>query len=60
MDSKAFQLRCEKCRWSEFSSGLTKDLAHLHEIKKCATCGGKRKFRCPKCGGTMDMKRLPK
>lgn len=56
--NKIFELRCTRCRYSEFSSGLTADLKHLFEIKRCATCGGKRQFRCPKCGGTMPLRRL--
>lgn len=56
--NKVFQLRCKKCLYSEFSSGLKGDLTHLHEYKKCLTCGGPRKFRCPKCGGMFEMKRI--
>ncbi len=56
--NKLFQLRCQRCRYSEFSSGLTADLKQFVEIKACLNCHGKRKFRCPKCGGTMDLKRL--
>lgn len=56
--NKVFQLRCKRCLHSEFSSGLTVDLAHLAEIKKCANCGGKRTFRCPKCGGIYLMNRI--
>jgi len=56
--NKLFQIRCQRCRWSEFSSGLSKDLTHLTEIKKCQNCGGKRTFKCKKCGGMAPMKRL--
>jgi transcription elongation factor Elf1 len=55
---KLFQLRCQRCRYSEMSSGLSPDLKHLFEIKKCATCGGPRKFRCPRCGSIAVMKRV--
>lgn len=55
---KVFQLRCKKCLYSEFSSGLTKDLSHLKEVKVSAMCNGKRQFRCMKCGGLMEMKRI--
>lgn len=56
--NKLFQIKCQKCLYSEFSSGLTADLKHLTEVKVCATCHGKRRFRCRKCGGLMLMKRL--
>jgi len=56
--AKLFQLRCLRCRYSEMSTGLSTDLKHLFEIKKCATCGGPRKFRCPRCGSIATMKRV--
>lgn len=56
--NKLFQIRCQRCRYSEFSSGLKADLTHLVELKACEKCGGKRKFRCPKCGGLAPMVRL--
>lgn len=45
-----FLIKCTKCSWNRVSTGLSEDLKDLKEIKKCATCGGPRKFRCPKCG----------
>lgn len=58
---KKFILRCSKCRFGVLSTGLSEDLKHLHEIKKCATCGGPRTFRCNKCGnGTMKLMRIKK
>lgn len=56
--NKLFQIRCNRCHYSEFSTGLSSDLKHLFEIKKCKDCGGKRKFRCPKCGNPATMTRL--
>jgi len=55
---KLFRIKCNKCNWVEFSSGLSKDLAHLREIKKCSTCGGPRKFKCLKCGLPCKMTRM--
>jgi hypothetical protein len=44
---KRFLIKC-RCGWSELNTGLTEDLTHLKEIKKCKNCGG-RSFQCPKC-----------
>lgn len=56
---KNFVIRCNKCCWSRISSGLTADLADLHEIKSnCPTCGKARKFQCAKCGRPAFMKRI--
>jgi hypothetical protein len=56
---KKFLIRCRNCKWYEFSTGLSSDLEHLHEIKKgCVNCGGPRKFRCPKCGMSALMHRV--
>lgn len=56
--NKLFFIRCPRCNWKELTSGRTADMTHLTEIKKCANCGGKRNFKCPKCGGIAAMKRL--
>lgn len=53
-----FILRCLKCRWARMSTGLSSDLADLHEIKTCSSCGGPRKFRCPKCGQNAKLIRV--
>jgi hypothetical protein len=55
---KNYMLRCIKCSHSEMTTGLSKDLFHLAEIKKCSNCGGPRKFRCPKCGMTITMQKV--
>lgn len=55
---KSFIIRCPACRWAEMSTGISDDLAHLHEIKVCANCSGGRKFRCPKCGTPAKMIRV--
>jgi hypothetical protein len=55
---KLFLLNCKKCKWFERSTGLTKDLEHLTEIKKCKKCGSVRKFKCPKCGQIVKMFRM--
>jgi primosomal protein N' len=54
---KRFLIVCKKCKWSERSTGLSSDLSHLREIKKCQNCGG-RAFKCPKCSGTAKMLRI--
>jgi NAD-dependent SIR2 family protein deacetylase len=53
-----FRLQCKHCQWTELSTGLSSDLTHLAEIKKCPTCGGPRVFRCPKCGTQVKMLRI--
>lgn len=59
--SKNFLIRCPNCRWAEVTTGIDKDLEHLHEYKKsCASCGKPRKFRCPNCGQQAIMRRLKK
>lgn len=55
---KNFMLRCQKCRWARMSSGTKDDLADMHEIKNCPTCGKTRKFRCMKCGGNVHLNRV--
>lgn len=55
---KPFLFKCIRCAHAETSTGLSQDLKHLFEIKKCATCGGPRKFRCPKCGSIATLKRI--
>jgi len=57
MDQR-FMLRCSRCRWARLSTGVSTDLQDLHEYKKCANCGGPRKFRCPQCGGQAKMLRI--
>jgi hypothetical protein len=56
--NKLFLIKCPRCAWSKFTSGLKQDLTGLFEIKKCVTCGGPRKFRCQRCGQIATMKRL--
>jgi uncharacterized C2H2 Zn-finger protein len=58
--NKVFQVRCPRCRWSAFSSGLKKDLveAKLFEVKPCVSCNGERYIRCPKCGTASPLKRI--
>lgn len=56
---KNFIIRCGRCRWARLSSGLSADLADLHEIKaNCNGCGKWREFKCPKCGMRCKMKRI--
>ena len=54
---KNFKLVC-RCGYTEFSTGLSKDLAHLKEVKKCANCGGPRLFKCPKCSNIAKLYRI--
>ena len=53
---KRFLIKCKSCNWAEKSTGLSTDLEHLKEIKKCKNCGG-RQFKCPQCGATLKMYR---
>lgn len=54
---KKFLIRCPNCRWCETTTGISKELQHLHEYKNsCPSCGKARKFRCPKCGQQAVMK----
>ena len=57
--SKNFMIRCPRCRWARLSSGVSVDLADLHEVNpNCSNCGKWRKFKCPKCGMPSSMKRI--
>lgn len=45
-----FFIKCDFCKWFQETTGFSKDLSHLIEIKNnCPNCGKPRKFRCPKC-----------
>lgn len=56
---KNFKIKCIRCSWSMLTSGVSADLVGVYEIKKnCENCGGARKFRCKKCGGLAEMKRI--
>ena len=55
-------IRCNKCNWRTFTTGMTADLEAegLTEVKKgCTHCGG-RSFKCPKCGNASKMFRMKK
>lgn len=59
MPDLKFVIKCAKCHWQEFSTGLTADLVHLQEKKKsCGKCSGPRQFYCPKCKQVAKMFRL--
>ena len=53
-----FRLQCQRCRYTEFSTGLSADLKHLYEVKKGSLYRGPRLFRCPKCGQTVKLLRM--
>lgn len=56
---KNFFIRCPRCRWARTSSGLSGDIADLHEINAgCVNCGKFRSFKCLKCGMPSKMKRI--
>jgi len=56
---KPFVIKCKNCAWTEKSTGISSDLAHLNEIKSnCPTCGKRRRFKCAKCGNTAEMYRI--
>lgn len=56
---KNFIIKCNRCQWGETSTGISHDMKHLHEVKRaCPTCGGARKFKCPKCGQIALMRRI--
>lgn len=51
-------MRCNSCRWSVRTTGLSKDLESFKEIKgSCSKCGRPRRFVCPKCRGVAVMRR---
>lgn len=51
-----FLLKCDFCKWTETTTGFSKDLVHLKEIKNsCSKCGKPRKFVCPKCKRSAKM-----
>lgn len=53
-----FVIKCQFCKWFEETTGFSKDLSHLFEIKNdCLSCGKPRKFRCPKCKRIAKMTR---
>ena len=52
-----FIIKCNKCLWARPSTGIAADLKDLVEVKKCASCGGPRSFKCPKCGRIAKMTR---
>jgi hypothetical protein len=53
-----FLIRCEYCKWYEETTGFSKDISHLTEIKNaCSSCGKPRRFRCPKCKRIAKMTR---
>ena len=53
-----FLLKCKRCKWWRKCQGLTKDLEDLVEVKRCANCGGVRKFKCPECATLIKMMRV--
>ena len=58
---KNFMIRCARCNWRMFSTGISADIEKdgLVEVKKnCKTCGGVRSFKCPKCGTASKMIRM--
>lgn len=56
---KNFIIKCNSCGWSRRSSGVSVDLADLHEIvNNCSDCGKARRFQCPRCGSVSRMKRI--
>jgi len=64
MIEKNFMIRCARCNWRTFSTGITADLKAdgllVEQKKNCATCGGARVFKCPKCGQPAKMFRMKK
>lgn len=54
-----FLIKCSYCRWFEKTTGFSKDLSHLKEVKSgCDKCGKPRVFICPKCNHKAKMKRI--
>ena len=58
MSDKLFIIKCTRCHWVKMNNGTSEELKDLFEYKKCANCGGPRKFRCPGCGKICKMNRL--
>lgn len=55
-----FIIKCASCNWVEETTGFSKDITHLIEIKiGCSKCGKPRTFRCPKCKKIAKMLRKP-
>lgn len=55
-----FVIKCASCNWVEETTGFSKDITHLIEIKiGCLKCGKPRTFRCPKCKKIAKMLRKP-
>lgn len=53
-----FVIKCDSCKWMERTTGFSKDLLHLTELKNnCSKCGKPRRFRCPKCKRIAKMNR---
>ena len=55
-----FLIKCSHCSWSEKTTGFSKDMTHLREVKTgCSKCGKPRVFVCPKCKHKAKMTRMP-
>jgi hypothetical protein len=53
---KIFFLKC-RCGWNCNTTGTSEEIKELGlaEYKKCAKCGGPRKFKCKNCGQIVKM-----
>lgn len=55
-----FLIKCSYCPWMERTTGFSKDISHLMEVKSsCDKCGKPRIFICPNCKRKAIMKRIP-
>ncbi len=54
-----FLIKCTYCCWQEKTTGFSKDITHLKELKNsCSKCGKPRIFICPKCKHKAKMLRI--
>lgn len=56
MSIKLYLLQCQTCDYKRFTDGS--DISDLTEIVTCKSCGGAKKFKCPRCGRLIKTKKI--